>query len=247
MIQNILILKRSGLSIYEKSFGISFDEDLISGFFSAFFSFTQKLWNANFQDILLGQYRILFEWLGEELILVAIFDHNDSIIGVQQKLFELKRYLESTPKYNDVIKQDLCDASTFQDLDKTIENIVKKPDIIVTINQFTQSRNILKEYMSNNEVLDIALLSIKGRPLFKPKSQEFLDIMIKQIDAFWKFKTKIVDQIILYYENRYIILLKIKNPNLDEVIFASLFERNIPIGLSSMIVEDVAKKLSKIK
>ncbi|MHA1378134.1 MAG: hypothetical protein ACTSRG_07105 [Candidatus Helarchaeota archaeon] len=247
MIQNILIIKKTGLCIYEKRFGsISFDQDIVSGFFSAFFSFTKKLWNAYFQDIFLGKYHLLFEWLGEELILVAIFDKDDSIISVQLKLLELKKVLQTN--FSAVIKLDMLDVSTFKSLDKIIEDIVKKPEIIVTIDQVTKSQKILKEFIAMDEVIDTALLSINGRPLLKPKNREFLEIIIKQIDAYWKFKTEILDQIILYYEKNYILLLKGENRNLEnKFILATLFDRNIPVGLSTMLVEDVAAKISRIR
>jgi predicted regulator of Ras-like GTPase activity (Roadblock/LC7/MglB family) len=218
------------------------DETVMSGFFSAFFTFTQSLCGADIQDIELGPYRIIFEVVGKHLILTVIFDKADSVINVIQRLVKLKEVLLT--EYQDAIKKNFCNSEDFEGLHDRIVNTLAKP-LFVSLNEEIKSRylKILNELRSNNEILDCALISINGVPLLKETKKEFLDLIIKQMDAFWKFKSQVLDQIILYYENRYIILYKV-----DEDLVLSVFLRkDTPIGLATLLVEESASKIARVR
>jgi predicted regulator of Ras-like GTPase activity (Roadblock/LC7/MglB family) len=243
MIQTFLILKRTGENIYKKSFGtIDMDETVMSGFFSAFFTFTQSLCRADIQDIELGQYRILFDVVGSELILCVIFDKSDSIISVGQILTNLKSTILS--EYSECIKKKACNTEDFVGLGDIIAELVSKPQFF-ELNDEAKSKyeKIIQKLHSANEILDCALISIEGIPVLDEGKKEFLDIIIKQLDAFWKFKSEVLDQIILYYEQRYIILHKIN----DNLILSCFFRRDTPIGLATLLVEEAATKISNIR
>ncbi len=241
MIQNFLILKRSGESIYKKSFGkIDMDETIMCGFFSAFFTFTQSLCGADLRDIELGPYRILFEFVGKEIILVVFFDKSDSIINVQQHLIKLRDIIKE--KYGDVIKKKVCKTEDFEGLNELIDEIILKPQEIKIKEEFkSYCESVLNDLNSTNEIIDCALISIDGIPLLRGTKREFLDLIIRQMDAFWKFKSQVLDQIILYYENRYIILYKIN----EDLVLSALIRRNTPIGLATLLVEEGAQKIAK--
>ncbi|MHA1263951.1 MAG: hypothetical protein ACTSRS_01850 [Candidatus Helarchaeota archaeon] len=243
MIQHFLILKRTGENIYKINFGkINMDETVMSGFFSAFFTFTQSLCGQDVQDIELGQYRMLFEVIENALILVIIFDKSDSIINVQQKLLTIKKIIISN--YSECIKNPVCRSEDFQGLNEIIERLITKDSTIELTDELKKkSLEIVDKLHSNNEILDCALLSIDGIPLTKGTKKDFLDLIIKQMDAFWKFtKSEVFDQIILYYENRFIILYKVKN----EFILCALIRKETPIGLATFLVEEAATKLAQI-
>ncbi|MHA1280081.1 MAG: hypothetical protein ACTSQ8_23050 [Candidatus Helarchaeota archaeon] len=243
MIQTFLILKRTGENIYKKSFGfIDMDETVMSGFFSAFFTFTQSLCKADIQDIELGQYRILFDTVEDELILCVIFDKADSIISVHHFLSNLKTIILTD--YHECIKKKTCRTEDFTGLGEVINKLVSKPQILELTNEIkSKYESILNKLHSANEILDCALISVEGIPLLNQDRKEFLDLIIKQLDAFWKFKSQVLDQIILYYEKRYIILYKIK-PNF---ILSCLFRRDTPIGLATLLVDEAASKISHIQ
>lgn len=242
MIQNFLILKRTGENIYKKSFGkIDMDETIMSGFFSAFFTFTQSLCGADLQDIELGPYRMLFEVVGNALILSVIFDKSDSIINVQQKLLQLKEVIKAN--YSDCLNKPICRTEDFQGLGDIIEDLVSKPqEVDISEARKTKYKEILDKVRTSNEILDVALISINGVPLLGANKQEFLDLIIGQMDAFWKFKSTVLDQITLYYENRYIVLHKVN----DDLVLCCFARRNTPIGLVTLLVEEASMKISRI-
>jgi predicted regulator of Ras-like GTPase activity (Roadblock/LC7/MglB family) len=242
MIHYFLILKRTGENVYKKCFGkIDLDETIVSGFFSAFFTFTQKLYGADLEDIEFGPYRMLFEFVGNELILAMLFDKSDSIINTQQKLIKLKKIVKQT--YGETIKSNVCKTEDFEGLDEIVDNFISNSQEC-EISDATKSNciSILEKFKSSNEIIDCCLLSMNGTPLTNEINKEFLNLVVGQMDAFWKFKNKILDQVILSYEDRYIILHKIN----EDFTLAGLFRRNTPIGMATYLTEDVAGKIARI-
>ncbi len=243
MIQYFLLLKRTGENIYKKSFGqIDMDETVMSGFFSAFFTFTQSLLNADVQDIEIGHFRILFEVAGKKIILAAIFDKADSIINVQQKLVKIKGIINQN--YLEAINNPICKSEDFDGLNEIIEQIIMDP-LQFNLDESKKSKfqEILNKLNSSNEILDCALISISGVPLLGAHNQEFLDLIIGQMDAFWKFKSTVLDQIILYYEKRYIVLHKVN----DNLVLCCFARRNTPIGLATLLVEEASSKIVRTR
>lgn len=244
MIQNFLIMKRTGENIYKKSFkSIDMDETVMSGFFSAFFTFTQHLCGADLDDIELGPYRMLFEAVGKDLILVIIFDKADSIINVHQKLTEIRTIIES--KYGDYLKKKLFHIKDLEGFSETIDNIVTRPQkICIEEDKKNQFLAVLNKLCSIGEILDCTIISIDGFPLSPQIKKEFLDLVIKQMDAFWKSKKgQVLDQIIVSFENRYIILQKID----DYLVLAALAKKSAPIGLITLLIEEGANKIAQIR
>ncbi|NVM54576.1 MAG: hypothetical protein HWN66_12805 [Candidatus Helarchaeota archaeon] len=218
------------------------NETVMSGFFSAFFTFTQSLCGADVQDIELGPYRMLFEIVGKSLILAVIFDKADSIIYVHQKLTTLKKIIETD--YADHIKKNFCKTEDFLGLNDIIDDLISKPqEVGVSEARKIKYMEILEKLRSSNEILDVALISINGVPLLGAAKQDFLDLIIGQMDAFWKFKSTVLDQIILYYENRYIILHKVNG----DIVLCCFARRNTPIGLATLLVEEASTKISRIR
>ena len=242
MIHLFLILKRTGQNVYKKSFGtIDMNEDLMSGFFSAFFIFAQTSFGFDFQDIRIADYRIIFETLEDNLIIAALFDEKDSIINIKLKLKEIIDMLIAD--YSDAVKKNVFEKEDFRGMDeKVVEIITSSVDIEISIDDIGKVSEILKKLSSSNEVIDCGLISYSGIPLIQGKEKEFMNIIIKQMDAFWELKKSSLHQIILYFENIYIILLNIN----DQLVFCATFKRNTPIGMSSYLIEDAADKINQI-
>lgn len=243
MIHNILILKRTGEKLFNYNFGeVAWNEILTSGFISALFNFTQGVFEADIQDLELGPYRFMFESSQEDYIIVAIFDKNDSIIKVKKNLDELEHQLDLN--YKEVVNQELCCEDDFEGLDIIIEDIVKtSSEKEISKGQRDAYDSILEDFRSNSEILDADLITSSGVPLTKEWKREFLNLCLRQIDAFWKSKRYILDQIILSYEERHLILYKV-NKNL---VLSALIRRNTPLGLATLMIEEVSNEIIKLE
>ncbi|TFG00580.1 MAG: hypothetical protein EU541_01850 [Promethearchaeota archaeon] len=244
MIHSILILKRTGEKLYHCNYSdIAWNEILTSGFISALFSFSQELFEADIQDIELGSYRLLFESESKhDLIYLAIFDKLDSIINIRQKLDELTNKIEA--KYEKILQKDLITSNDLEGIGELTDEIIK-PSIsneYLTNGLKKDLIDILKEFKNNSEILDADLISGMGIPLSKEWKKDFLALCLRQMDAFWKSKQYLLDQIILSYEGRHLILYKI-NKNL---VLSCLIRRNTPLGMATLLLEESVDKINKI-
>lgn len=242
MIQHFLILKRTGANIYRKTFGqIDVDETILSGFFSAFFSLSQSLFRADVQDIELGPFRMLFEVIGNELILTVLFDKSDSTIPIHQKLIEVRNIIQQ--RYKDCISNPQCRGEDFSGLNEIIEDLFLNTQTI-DIGKDLKNKylKIIDELSSKNEILDCALVTIEGIPLIMKGKKEFLDLIMNQMEAFWKFKGLMLDQIILNYQKRYCVFYRLN----DDLILGAFIRTGTPLERASSLVEEAAKKIAKL-
>ncbi len=242
MIHNILVLRRTGETICSKSFVETTWNDLLtSGFISAAFNFTQMTFGAEIDDIELGDYRILFE-LSKDIIIVAFFNKYDSSMAVRKKLIDLKNIISD--KYGNLLDGKLVNVKEFKGLEEIIENLVNEPTKTDAAEILIEKyKNILFHFRSNKEILDCDLISLStGLPIIHKRSEEFLELCLRQMDAFWKSKSLILDQIILSYEERHLILYKID----DNYVLSTLIRRNTPLGLATLLIEETTNKIKQI-
>ncbi|MGV9199313.1 MAG: hypothetical protein ACOC44_09865 [Promethearchaeia archaeon] len=252
MIHNILVLRRSGENLFSKSFPaeehkeevIKWNDTLTSGFISAMFGFTQKTFKADINDVEIGPFRVLFESAGEnnsELIICAFFDRQDSIISVRERLLKLKEIINE--KYCDALEQQLCNKEDFIGLGKDIEKMMEiHADKKLSKAKENEIKKALKNFRSNKEILDCDLITVSGIPLAKEWKREFLQLCLRQIDAFWKSKQYVVDQIIISYRRRHVILYKVN----EQFVLTALLRRETPLGMATLLVEEAAAKINKI-
>lgn len=241
MIQTILVLKRTGENICSKTYGhAKWNETLTSGFISAAFNFTENTFGSEIDDIELGPYKVLFEKT-EDLILVAFTEKSDSIINVREKLIEIKEIIYD--KYRNALTNKLCSQDDFEGLIEIIDKIISESlELDLSEELRIQYQDILESFRSNEEILDCDLISSSGVPLTKEWKRDFLQLCLRMIDAFWKSKKFVLDQIILSYEERNLILHKIN----EKFVLSALVRRNTPLGLATFLVEETAGIMAKL-
>lgn len=234
-------MKKSGEPVFTKHYGeYKLDEVVTCGFLSATLSFTNSTFGANINDIEIGPYRIIFDTdKSIQFVVIALMDSSDSIISIRKKLIEIK---------NEIIErvgEDLSEILSNKDarIVGIFEDVLLKTPKINPSDQLLEDfKKTLTQFRENQEILDSELLSTTGMPLFGTDNRAFVDIAISQMDCFWKHKSIILDQIIMSYENQFIILHKVN----ESLILVSLIRKNTPIGMATMLIEDAAIKLKSI-
>ncbi|TFF88733.1 MAG: hypothetical protein EU549_02470 [Promethearchaeota archaeon] len=244
MIQNLVILKRSGENIYNKNIGnVNMNETVMSGFFSAFFVFSQELCNADIKTIQIGNlYKAVFETsYDEKLIFVAICDISDSLMVIKEVLNKVKGF--TFEQFGNEIKEKGCNLDCNNQLNTFIEDILSESqELEISEDLLNKYNDILKDLDRNSEILDSALISSTGVTSTSDKDKEFLNLVIKQMEAFFNLTGRNLDEIILKFQNRHIILYRIN----EELVLSSLTKRNIPIGVATLLIEEAASEISKL-
>lgn len=231
-----------GAPIYRKTLGqIEVDETILSGFFSAFFSLSQNLFSADVRDVELGAFRMLFEVIGEELILTVLFDKSDSSIHIHQKLIEVRNIIQQ--RYKEVISNPQCRSEDFEGLSGIIEDIfLNTQSVVLTQDLKKKYLQIIDELCSRNEILECALVTIEGIPLILKGKREFVDLLMNQMQAFWKLKGLMLDQVIINYQKRWALFYRLN----DDLILGAFSRTDAHIGIVTTLVEVAAKKIAKL-
>ena len=244
MIHAILVLKKSsGLKVWSKVYSetINWDEYLTSGLISAIQTFSKEIFGADVYDIELGSYRMIFESGATNFVLVAVFDKFDSIINIVEKLEMLRKELQS--RYQDAFNRDFNKGEDFPHIDEICDLVLSDNSVWVISNGLKDHLiQALREFKQNVEILDCDILSTAGVPLAHQWNRDFLDLCVRQIDAFWKSTQYMVDQITISYQRRHVILYKIN----DQLVLTASIRRETPMGMATMLIEDFAQKVSKI-
>lgn len=241
MILNVLILRKTGENICTRSYSNNkFEANLTSGFISAAFNFTQESFGAEIRDIELGPYKITFEQQGV-LIIAILFSHTDSIRYIQKVLDAVKKLI--VDNYSDVLNNNLCSPDDYPYINERIDELISQfSSPKVKESKILRYKAILTTLRSNTEILDCDLISASGKPLRKDWDDQFLNLCIKLIDAFWKSKRYVLDQIIVSYQQRILILHKLN----EEFIISALIKRDTPIGMATYLIEETTSELKKV-
>jgi hypothetical protein len=241
MILNVLILRKTGENICSRPYTSNpFEATLTSGFISAAFNFSQDTFGAKIKDIELGPYKIMFEQQGS-LITAVLFEQVDSIIHIQKILDEIGNLMKL--EYAEALDEKLCSPDDYPFIDEKIDKIISQYTTPTLDNsKILEFKSILTTLRANSEILDCDLISASGKPFRKDWNEDFLNLCIKLIDAFWKSKKYVLDQIIVSYQQRILILHRVN----EEFVLSALIKRNTPIGMATYLIEEATAKLMKI-
>lgn len=241
MILNVLILRKTGENVcYREYSSKPFNATLTSGFLSATFNFTQATFGAEIRDLELGPYRIMFEQQGI-LIIAVLFEQIDSIMHVQKILDEISNLMRT--EYSDAVEKELCSPDDYPFLDERIDNLViQYSSSSISDSKILQYKSIVATLRSNTEILDCDLISASGKPLRKDWNEDFLNLCNKLMDAFWKSKRYVLDQIIVSYQQRILILHKVN----EEFVLSALIKKETPIGMATYMIEEATAELMKV-
>lgn len=208
--------------------------DLISGFFSAIFSFTSQFINKRLEILEIEYLRLIFRELDEYMI-VAFVDEYESITQVREILDKiLKRFFEL---YRGTLSDWDFDLDVFEGFDKEIEAIMSTEDV---------NRMLLIEKMGNltekgkeNEIQGIFIFTCKGELMFSNIVDENLSqFLSKLIDNNNRISFKF-DQIIIFRNNQYIIIENIS----DSLITAVLINPEISIDRARAVCKLLFKAI----
>jgi hypothetical protein len=146
-------------------------------------------------------------------------------------------------EYSEAQLEEFCSPDDYPFLGERIDKLISQyASSSLSESKILSYKSILTSLRSNTEILDCDLISATGKPLRKDWDADFLNLCIRLIDAFWKSKRYVLDQIIVSYQQRILILHKFN----DEFVLSALIKRETPIGMATYLIEEATNKLLKI-
>ena len=249
-IHSLFILKKTGACIYSRNFTKEFDNievNLITPFFSAIFSFSEKVISRKTPEILeMRELRFVFK-VREDLIFSILSDSSASLLFVTTRL----------ERISDVFFEEFPDPSKIKDymqienskLDKMIDSIIRGEDEIYMSKSFYQKAiEMFKELMYENEIIGAALLTTKGNVIYTSLPNEIMVNSLKELEIRYMVGALNLPEMHYTLENGQKVFSKVVDIpwKLDPLLVVVLYDSTVPLGMAEVNLTRVANKITNI-
>lgn len=247
-IHSMFILKETGTAIYHKSFSneIEYNINMISSFFSAIFSFSDKVVSRRLEVLEMSDLRFTFRSEGD-LIFTILSDLSVSILFLKTRLERIRTiFHEKFPN-----PKELKDYQQIEDeeFDEQIDSIITgKGELFKGKEVYQKIIQLFKDFQMQNEIIGAAVLSTEGNIIYSSLPNEILIRSLKELEI--RFKTGVVDMPELFYSlgNGQKVFSKMVEvdkgtPAMGDFLIVLLFERGVPLGMAELQLEKVGDKI----
>lgn len=210
------------------------EPDLISGFFSAIFSFSHSLLNKNPEVLEISYIKIIFKET-EDYIFSAVVDENESIPQVIKNLEKIsEKFLEI---FAEILEDWNSDRTIFSIFNETIEKILVENDIkrMVFLENITEIKDLIEIGKIHGILIFTSTAELMFSNIVDDKLNQFL---VKIIEAGELIKYKFTPMI-FNNENYNIFIEDLPN----SLIIAILMDQDVSIIKAQKIYDFIFEKL----
>lgn len=243
----LYILKQSGECIYSRIFSNQFKNikiGLITPFFSAFFTFSDKVLSEKVDLLEMGDYKLLFRKKGDYIFSLQadnkmsnlfLNSRLDKIIDIFFFSFEEKGW------DSDEVIQDVKFDSVIDEIVYGGGNLLKRIDI------YRRIENFFENAIRSNDIMGGALLSNTGQVIHSSLPEEILISSIKEMEIRTMSGFSRVPESFFSLENGQKVFSKeIKHEGGNNSIYfvvILLFSKSISLGMAEVILNKISKRL----
>ncbi|MHA1147841.1 MAG: hypothetical protein ACTSR8_06310 [Promethearchaeota archaeon] len=249
----LYILKKTGECIYSRIFTSQFENakiDLITPFFSAFFTFSNIVLSEEIDTLEMGKYKFIFKQQNQpggvqpyifclqsditfsNLYLKSCLDQ------ISEKFFlELKDYLW--------MSDEVVEDSRF---DSIIDEIIfGGGDLIRKIDLYSKVEDVFKEFHNKQGILGAALLTNSGEIIYTSLPNQILISSLKELEIRFISGASFIPELFYSLEDgKKVFSKEVGNDEKEHYMVFILFEDLVPLGLAELTLNKVAKALKEI-
>ena len=249
-IHSLFILKKSGVCIYYKSFTNEFDNievNLITPFFSAIFSFSEKVISKKTPEILeMSEFRFVFK-VQEDFIFSILSDSSASLLFVTSRLSRIVD--EFFYKFQDSSKIKDYEQLEDQKFDELVDSIIAgEEELYLSKTFYSKVIDIFKDLIREDEIVGAALLSTKGNIIYTSLPNEILVNSLKELEI--RFMVGALNLPQMYYglESGQKVFSKIIDIpwKLDPLLIVVLYDSVVPLGMAEINLGKIADKIINV-
>lgn len=247
-IYSMFILKDTGTSIYHKSFSneIEYDINFITPFFSAIFSFSDKVISRKLEVLEMGNIRFTFSSEGD-LIFTILSDLSVSILFLRTRLERIAKIFRE--KFPDLKKVKDYQQIDDPDFDEKVESIITgEAERFKGKDLYKKVIELFKDFQMQNEIIGAAILSTEGNIIYSSLPNNILIRSLKELEI--RFKTGVVDLPELFYSlgnGQKVFSKMIEMPSkLGDFMVVLLFEKGVPLGMAELQLNKIGEKIIKL-
>jgi len=247
-VHSFFILKNTGACIYHRNFSqlIDYEINFLTPFFSAIFSFADKVISSKIEVLEMSNLRFTFKIVGD-YIFTLLSDQKVSLLFLETRLEKISKVFKD-------MFLDLKDLKDYQELDnpefdnQVISILSGQEEIIKKKEHYTEIIKLFKDYMFQNDIIGAAALSTNGNIIYTSLPDEILVRSLKELEI--RFMTGIMELPESYYslENGQKVFSKMVEipEKLSSFLIVLLFEKSVPLGMAELTLNSVARKIRSI-
>ncbi len=243
-------MKTSGVCLYSRFFTNDFENlevNLITPFFSAIFSFSEKVISKKTPEILeMSELRFVFR-VQDEFIFIILSDSSASLIFVTSRLSRIAdEFFELFPDSSNLKDYQQIEEPKFDELVDSL--ITGEEEIHMSKVFYKKIIDTFKELMYENEIVGAAILTIQGNVIYTSLPNEILVSSLKELEIRYKVGALTLPEIYRRLENGQKVVSKVIDIpwKLDPLLIVILYDTTVPLGMAEVNLDKIAEKIINI-
>ncbi len=249
-IHSLFILRESGICIYHRSYSNQLKDlqiNLITPFFSAIFSFSQKVVSKKLEVLEMSDLRFVFK-KEKGFIFTILSDSSQNLLFLNSRL---QRVSELFFRNYDSIKSDIdVIAIENSQFDKLVDSLVYGEDEVSQIKRYgsyNKITNYFTDLGSDPEIMGVALLTNTGTLIYSSLTEELLLRAMRELEI--RYMSGMFDLPEMFYtlgNGQKVCELIINYSNFINLLLIIHFSEDTPLGYASYMSETIVEKLKSL-
>ncbi|MBD3338783.1 MAG: hypothetical protein GF353_06735 [Candidatus Lokiarchaeota archaeon] len=249
-IHSLFILNQNGTCLYSRNFTKelkNLDVHLITPFFSAILSFSQKVIERKLEELEMSGLRFTFK-VKKDFIFVLLADMTTSLLYLTSRLTKISdafftEYISS----QDILKN--VKEIENPEFDKIIDIIITGEDEIFRSKDFYRIIvDLFKDLLFQNEIIGAALLSTDGKIIYSSLPSEILLSSLKELEIRYMSGTTNLPELFYSLKTGEKVFSAIIYDDSKGISFqiVLMFESSVPLGMAELNLFKIKKKVVKL-
>ena len=218
--------------------------DLITPFFSAIFSFSQKVVYRKLEILEMSDFRFLFI-KEKKFIFVILADSQTNLLFLKSSLNKIVTLFFQY--YNTLFDKSGCRIEGNEKFDKMIDSLISGSDEITQVRSTGSYQKVVdyfKNLIANNEIKGAALLTTKGSIIYSSLSEHLVNHVMRELEI--RFITGTFDVPLLFYildDGKKVCEVTYSFKNFIQLLLVLEFAPEYELGMVDYQTEVVLEKL----
>ncbi|MBD3338056.1 MAG: hypothetical protein GF353_03035 [Candidatus Lokiarchaeota archaeon] len=246
LIHSFFILQESGVCIYDRNFSeqFKFEINLITPFFSALFSFSQKVVSKKIEVLEMGDLRFVFK-KEKGYIFVILSSSKENLLFLNSRLDNIiNLFFKMKPQLMNDFEEKGIENTKF---DEFVDSLMYGKDEVYEIKSrglYDKVIEYLKEMKVKKEIKGSALLTTKGTIIYSSLTNDLLMRVMKELEI--RYMTGTFDVPELFYtlgNGEKVCERMVTYKNFISLLLVLQFDSETQLGMVDYRTEVVAEKL----
>lgn len=246
-IHSLFILKSTGECIYTRSFTDNLKElnvNLVTPFFSAIFSFAEKVIDRDLEELEMGDLRFSFK-SKEGYIFALLADTSVSLLFLNSRLNKIiSNFFQIYPS----IEKDLENLQAIEnaEFDEKIDHIISGEKEKFEGGAFYgKVINYFEELIFRNEIIGAAVLSAQGNIIYSSLPHDILLSSLKELEIRFMSHTTNFPELFYSLPNKEKVFSKMLQIKDYSFLIVLLFDSSVSLGMADIFLDKIVKKIKQ--